>query len=581
MKKHLLLIIASCFALTWTMNAQECLECEADTSCGAGATFPTTCPEFLPDGVAGEYYEEVITFFIPEEVEFNGITATITEVVVTSITGLPFGMELTFNNNDNTFNPGEGENYGCAILCGVPLLEGNYEAMINVTVTAIAFGLEQTLPQSFPSPLTIIPGEQSNASFSFDNLAGCGSLDVTFNAIIDGAPNPTEYIWNFGNGNSSTAADPEVQAYNTPGDYTVSLETNIFQYVLSQVSVSALSNAGDDIEEGFGLLLPDPYLVVLDSEDNIVFTSDIITDTDIPTFVDLSIILESSAYTIQIWDDDLIDEDDLVATYVLGELSAGSESFVDGDTEGMYTVELQVRDTFTDEETISVFDFPNADLIYNDVDNTLTVEDASAGSYQWTLNGNELLNQVSNSIDLDQPGVYQCLVNNGFGCSTLSDEYIVCPDIEIQRQGDQLFVTSGYLSYAWFINGDEIDGENGNVIAFQGEGNYSVQITTDYGCDIESPLALFTGIGEEKLVLGLDVYPNPVKDELYVSTESLEGLYLLEVRDSSGKLILKEKAMLSRITPYVLNVSEFSQGLFLLTISNKETAIGTRRFSKQ
>jgi len=235
---YTILVVFLFHALQCEISAQ-CPECTPDETCGEGENFPTICPSILPTGVTGEYYEETLTFFLPPTVEDQGVTATLDEIVVSSINGVPFGMEVTVNDDDNTFYPNNGDNYGCATLCGTPLQDGLFDISINVLVTVTAFGFEQELNESFILQLVVEEGELGNSSFSFSDAAGCGELQVDFEALIDGSPNPTEYAWDFGNGNLSDQANPSSQTYG-PGSYTASLETTIYQFVLEEVVILRL-----------------------------------------------------------------------------------------------------------------------------------------------------------------------------------------------------------------------------------------------------------------------------------------------------------------------------------------------------
>ncbi len=62
--------------------------------------------------------------------------------------------------------------------------------------------------------------------FFADNYDGCGTMDVQF--TDDSWPRPTSYLWNFGDGNTSTERNPK-HTYTESGDFSVSLSvTNDF-----------------------------------------------------------------------------------------------------------------------------------------------------------------------------------------------------------------------------------------------------------------------------------------------------------------------------------------------------------------
>ena len=73
----------------------------------------------------------------------------------------------------------------------------------------------------------------ANSGFTFSPSISCDSALVDFDALIDGAPSPTTYSWNFGNGNTSNLQYPPSQLYSTPGDYVVTLQTDILGYKIT------------------------------------------------------------------------------------------------------------------------------------------------------------------------------------------------------------------------------------------------------------------------------------------------------------------------------------------------------------
>ncbi|MBK6776987.1 MAG: PKD domain-containing protein [Flavobacteriales bacterium] len=99
-------------------------------------------------------------------------------------------------------------------------------------------GFNINAPQQFPITLVLLPGSGGNRVSPFTPTNGCGSAEVQFTASIDGAPDPTTYAWDFGNGNTGSDALPPAQTYGSPGTYTVSLQTTIGGYVLDVVTLS-------------------------------------------------------------------------------------------------------------------------------------------------------------------------------------------------------------------------------------------------------------------------------------------------------------------------------------------------------
>ena len=220
-RKNLHLIGAVVSILIYSSAFSQCNECTPDQSCQAIDGFPTLCPEVLPNGTAGEFYESIATFNLPGNVvdPGSGLDATLQSVYIANISGLPFGLELAPNNADGYYYPNNGDNYGCATICGTPLSAGEYFVTISVDVIASAFGFEQSLTQSFSLPLTIDPGESvANASFSVSANTGCAPLNIDVENFISGAG--VTYSWDFGGPSNGSTMSLEILTDGYPAETT-------------------------------------------------------------------------------------------------------------------------------------------------------------------------------------------------------------------------------------------------------------------------------------------------------------------------------------------------------------------------
>ncbi len=399
-----------------------------------------------------------------------------------------------------------------------------------------------------------------------------------------GSPNPTEYLWDFDNGITSSMAVPEVQDYLSPGDYTVSLTTTIFQYELDQLVLNSISDNGNgDLDELFGALNPDPYIVVLDGNGSVIFTSSSIDDVESATFSDLNIILSLNfeEFVVQIWDSDTLTDDDLLGQFVISNSSAGSENFANEGSEGSYTINYEISSQFFDEELISVIPVPLVDLEYFDDTQTLSLPSEENSTYQWLLNEGAILDENMNSIVLVNGGVYQCEVTNQFGCSALSEEFVYCPEIIIEFDDNILSVESGLESYTWFYNGLEVMDENGYELPFQGDGNYAVEITTIYGCEVESEvISVVDSVTEIKFDLNFEVFPNPVVDILKIKPLSYKGELLLTIYSINGQKILSKSIRSNLSQPIELDLSSLPTGTYSVVMESSLGLIGSKIFMK-
>tara|TARA_B100000427_G_scaffold326542_1_gene335429 strand:+ start:519 stop:2375 length:1857 start_codon:yes stop_codon:yes gene_type:complete len=167
-----------------------------DTNCSSPDGMPSICPNELDDATAGEYYSAIATFYMPSNVEVDGIEASLISVSLASMTGVPFGLEIVPNNPTGVYYPSSGENHGCVTICGTPLIAGEYAVELTVDVVASAFGFEVPVTESFSLPFTVLEGETSNASFSASTFSGCSTLEVELINTINGPG--TTYLWDLG-----------------------------------------------------------------------------------------------------------------------------------------------------------------------------------------------------------------------------------------------------------------------------------------------------------------------------------------------------------------------------------------------
>jgi hypothetical protein len=531
---HLCLIVF--FAAGYAGIAQ-CPVCVPDQSCVSSDGFPAICPDVIPDAVAGEYYEQVITFYLPAEITDpeSGLTADLLQLDVNSVSGLPFGMAFTLDDEDGVFYPGQGQNAGCATLCGTPVLPGAYDVAISVTAYLQVGTFSLTQDELFTFTLIVAEGEGGTDSFEYDNLAGCGQLEVTFEPTLSGIyPQLTTYSWDFGNETYSTTAGPQVVFYDSPGTYQVSLQTVISNLVLDAVSVQALDDNGNsDLDEL--LTDPDPYFELRDGANTLVYTSGILDNVIIGSWTVPDIVLSNPPYSLTFWDDDLISQNDLLGQAALI-LEEGQNDFDTGTgTIGQASVHLDEQNNITSTTEVSVFAQPEAS--FSVTDNVFTCSDSGLTSYSWTLNDEILDGAISCQLEAQEGGWYQMEVINAYGCSAWSEPYLYCPALlpVYTLITDVISVPDGFTAYQWSFNGLELEGADTYFISNPENGNYSVTVETDYGCTIESEvITLALGIDEEEGKT-LHIYPQPADTWVWIDVPvHTEGEVV--IRDALGRI---------------------------------------------
>lgn len=494
-----LLLLLGFITLSIQATAQ-CGTCTPDPACVVSPAYPSLCPSILPDAAAGEAYQADVTFYTPHEFydPDNGVDVVFNQVQVTGTTGLPFGMSIELNEPTGTYLPGENE-HGCARVCGTPLSPGEYNISINIAVSVHipSFGIDVTQNQAFELELTVLPGSGGNNSFDYDVNVGCDSLWVNFEALLDAAPNPTAWNWDFGNGETSDLKLPPSQFYSDTGSYEVTLETQFLEYVVTDVNITSVNgNWCGDAEEptcdGFFGLLPDLYVQIRDANGILLYQSGVVNDVLAASWSGLSVVALSPPFTIQVWDSDAITSDDDLGTFSFNITQTGTINFSGaGGTSGSLSVSTQVGDTFVNSETITVYPSPSPVITYDDLTGVLSANtDSTFVTYTWYYNNEVITGQTGSQITVTAPGEYYVVVQNGFGCLGESDVFALCPDPSISYNDNNGILTldGTFATYQWFYEDTPLSGANqAYLLINQGEyGWYSVFITTSYGCAVFS-----------------------------------------------------------------------------------------------
>ncbi len=189
MKKTLPLLLMVSFALIIRLGYSQCVP---NTSITVPGIYPDSATG-LASGTVGVAYTEVIQAKVLTDTSLNGLPVVITNITVTSVTGLPPGLTYSCTPASCVF-PG-GSN-GCMLISGTPTTAGVYPLTVVLTANGTIFGIPVP-PQSstlgyysitIDSPTGIASGG-TKAGFkllpAFPNPA-TGYADVSFTTPVAG-----------------------------------------------------------------------------------------------------------------------------------------------------------------------------------------------------------------------------------------------------------------------------------------------------------------------------------------------------------------------------------------------------------
>lgn len=183
---------------------------------------------------------------------------------------------------------------------------------------------------------------------------------------------------------------------------------------------------------------------------------------------------------------------------------------------------------------------------------------------------------VFNGVTYTESGSYVQRFTNAVGCDStvylkLTVNSMTKPVVTVN--GFVLGVQLRYNTYQWLLDNSPIAGATDSTYSVSANGNYSVVVTDEAGCVDTSDVYTvgnYTHI-DETSILGhsIELYPNPTTGKIYIKSPvsievavySLEGkqllkkqqadylsidhlsngVYFLQVRDESGRLIKTEK----------------------------------------
>lgn len=570
------------FILLFTLGSinnciAQCPGCIIDNT----LTTPGIYPNNLPNGTQGQPYTTDVTFVMFPDT--SGYTVNFFKIL--SVSGMPFGLSWECNNSSNNCQYDPAINIrGCVRICGTPMQTGSFTANVYVLTNLQTVGNFNSVQQM---TIYIAPSAGGNSGFTFSPAQACDSATAEFNALIDGAPNPTSYTWQFGNGDSSNVKTPPVQDYSTPGDYVISLETNILGYKITGVNLTSVQPGwSGDVEEASAYLFnPDPYFEIFNSVSTNLFTSPFVQDSLSCSWSSLDINLTEPPYTINIWDIDDVSANDNLGNFSFNVTGAGEIPFTgSAGTSGTIIVESYVIQSFTHYDTLHVYASPqptNISTIGNDSvcfgDTVQLVADNTGNNLiQWYNDTTLIAGAVNPNYTTNQSGSYWVELTNQSGCtfeSSHQNVFIVpAPPLPTFLPNVNMLtcLLTGY-QLQWFLNGAPIPGATSQTYEITQNGAYSVTATNSFGCSKSSSANYIqytspAGLEEIGLLNAISIYPNPANDELNFSVNEKIIGYQYYLTDCIGKTLIQ--GIISE--PLVkLGLNEYEKGLYFLSFEGK------------
>ncbi len=307
------LLGAACIAVyalsaTPQLSAQ-CSSCTATLPSGIPAD--TIYLDSFPNAQRGVAYEEVANFRFPyTTTPLRAFDPTVPAGInlesftITAVNGLPLGLTWTGDQPapmlyDET---APDTRDGCIRVCGTPQQSGTF--IVNVSIL-VATGIVAPVAQNIP--VTFIVDPDTSATFSMDTTNGCAPLTVTFTNQVQTLGNETwAYLWNFGDGTTSTDENPAPVTYSDSGQYNVSMRAISTlatpRTFLNSVTVTAVS-----CTDPFGVV--DLFLTVGSSASGTDTVTAFVLNTAPPLITNFGTDIQlvgNTSYSVWVQDDDAV-----------------------------------------------------------------------------------------------------------------------------------------------------------------------------------------------------------------------------------------------------------------------------------
>jgi PKD repeat protein len=208
-------------------------------------------------------------------------------------------------------------------------------------------------------------------------------------------------------------------------------------------------------------------------------------------------------------------------------------------------------------------------------------------SWSWTFTGGTpATSTVQNPTVLyGTAGTYQVVLTatNANGNTTITKTNYIkvnplpSPAPACQQTGDLLkCVPATYTYYQWFRSNVLIPYDTTSQFWMWQTGLFKVVVSNQFGCSISSPSINVSvlGINEVSYNDEVAVYPNPATGSVNVSFNlPQEGNYVVELTNVLGQTVYTEKLQLNGPFTKTIDVSNFSKGIYMLSLNGQNTKI--------
>jgi hypothetical protein len=182
----------------------------------------------------------------------------------------------------------------------------------------------------------------------------------------------------------------------------------------------------------------------------------------------------------------------------------------------------------------------------------------------WLVDGNNYDTGLSTSIAINNPGTHtvSLTVGNDICTSTTEVEVTATGIPQVSLSNSILSTDFTGISYQWYLGGNAIEGATAQSVSVTGPGFYTVVVTVNENCEVESDEVFIPVHVAEESLFAFNVFPNPFSDQLQITIgTSTDFPASVQLTDITGK-------KLAQITIYsetqAIELQHLPAGIYLL-----------------
>ncbi len=183
-----------------------------------------------------------------------------------------------------------------------------------------------------------------------------------------------------------------------------------------------------------------------------------------------------------------------------------------------------------------------------------------------------------------QAGTYYNTLTSAKNCDSIIQQTLIVSSVDTGVTRVNSFVLEANIfatSYVWLDcnNNTPINGATAKAFAPSANGSYAVEITEN-GCVDTSSCYAIIGVGISVLKKqNIKVYPNPVSSIFTIELDKQYNKAEIHLTDIRGRKLLSKT--ITGLTTFTVDMSEYDNGIYLLSISLDNIPVQTIRIVKE